>query len=248
MRIALFVTCLADAVYPATGRAVVTVLERLGHTVVFPRDQTCCGQMHLNSGYRREALSLARRFVEVFSPYECIVAPSASCVGTVVDSYRHLAGDAGDPALAEAVDALAPRVHELSELLVDVLGVVELGASFHHRVAYHPSCHSLRVLHLGDQPLRLLGAVEGLELVEHADRTSCCGFGGTFALKNAATSAAMLADKLDAVEQSGADVLCSVDNSCLAHIGGGATRAGLPIRALHLAEILAGPPPAAAIR
>jgi L-lactate dehydrogenase complex protein LldE len=239
MKIALFITCFNDAVYPETGKAIVTVLERLGHEVVFPEAQTCCGQMHLNTGYRSEALALARYFVDVFSPYELVVAPSASCVGTVVDSYANLAEEEGDAWLAAAARDLAPRVHELSELLVDELGVTDVGACFPHRVAYHPTCHSLRVLHLGDQPLQLLRAVQGLELVAFEGAASCCGFGGTFSLKNADTSVAMLADKMAAVRASGAAVLCALDNSCLAHIGGGASRLGSGLRTVHLAEILA---------
>ncbi|MGD0942656.1 MAG: (Fe-S)-binding protein [Acidimicrobiales bacterium] len=239
MKIALFITCFNDAVYPETGKAIVTVLERLGHEVVFPEAQTCCGQMHLNTGYRSEALALARYFVDVFSPYELVVAPSASCVGTVVDSYANLAEEEGDAWLAAAARDLAPRVHELSELLVDELGVTDVGACFPHRVAYHPTCHSLRVLHLGDQPLQLLRAVQGLELVAFEGAASCCGFGGTFSLKNADTSVAMLADKMAAVRASGAEVLCALDNSCLAHIGGGASRLGSGLRTVHLAEILA---------
>ncbi|MGA2528406.1 MAG: (Fe-S)-binding protein [Acidimicrobiales bacterium] len=239
MKIALFITCFNDAIYPETGRAVVAVLERLGHEVVFPDSQTCCGQMHINTGYRTEALALARYFVEVFSPYEAVVAPSASCVGTVVDSYANLAEEEGDAGLSTAVSALAPRVYELSQLLVDKLGVTEVGACFPHRVAYHPTCHSLRVLHVKDQPLQLLRAVEGLELVEFDEATSCCGFGGTFALKNADTSVAMLADKMAAVRASGAEVLCALDNSCLTHIGGGASRLGSGLRTMHIAEILA---------
>ena len=239
MRIALFVTCFNDAVYPETGRAVVKVLERLGHEVVFPEAQTCCGQMHRNSGYRPEALALARRFVDVFAPYEVVVAPSASCVGTVVDSYGDLAEEMGDGTLAEAAHDLAGRVHEFSELLVDVLKVSDVGASFPHRVAYHPTCHSLRVLRSGDRPLQLLREVRALELVDLPAAETCCGFGGIFAVKNAATSVAMLGDKLAALRASGAEVLCSLDNSCLAHIGGGASRLGYGIRAMHLAEVLA---------
>jgi L-lactate dehydrogenase complex protein LldE len=239
MKIALFITCFNDVIYPETGRAVVTVLERLGHEILFPEAQTCCGQMHVNTGYRTEALALARYFVEVFSPHEVVVAPSASCVGTVVDSYANLAEEEGDAELATAVRELAPRVHELSELLVDKLGVTDVGASFPHRVAYHPTCHSLRVLHLKDQPLKLLQAVDGLELVPFDGASTCCGFGGTFALKNADTSVAMLADKMAALQASGAKVLCALDNSCLSHIGGGASRLGSGLRTMHIAEILA---------
>jgi L-lactate dehydrogenase complex protein LldE len=239
MEIALFVTCVNDAVFPATGRAVVAVLERLGHTVAFPPDQTCCGQMHLNSGYRPEALRLARRTVEVLSRYEAVVVPSASCAGTVREMYGYLAQACGDPGLAAAARELAPRVHELCELLVDVLGVTDVGASFPHRVAYHPTCHSLRALHLGDRPRRLLEAVRGLELVEPADAASCCGFGGTFALKNADTSAAMAADKVRAIASTGAQYCCAADNSCLAQIGGTAARTRAGFEVVHLAEILA---------
>jgi len=239
MRIALFVTCVNDAVYPQTGIAVVRLLERLGHEVVFPADQTCCGQMHVNSGYRVEALRLARRFLATFDPFDAVVAPSASCVGTVVESYAHLAEAAGDSALLAEIRSLAPRVHELCELLVDVLGVTDVGATFPHTVAYHPTCHSLRVLGLGDRPTRLLAEVRGLRLVEIPDATSCCGFGGTFALKNAETSTAMVGDKLASIHSTGADVLCAADNSCLAHIAGAASRLRAGLRSMHIAEILA---------
>ena len=239
MRIALFVTCVNDAIFPDTGKSVVRILERLGHEVVFPPEQTCCGQMHLNSGYRTEALRLARRFVSAFGGFDVIVAPSASCVGTIVDSYGHLAEHAGDDALQAEIRQLAPRVHELSQLLVDVLGVTDVGASFPHKVTYHPTCHSLRVLKLGDRPTRLLESVRGLTLVPLPDATSCCGFGGTFAIKNAETSVAMVADKLASVQRTGAEVLCAADNSCLTQIGGAASRLRAGIRVMHLAEVLA---------
>jgi len=244
----MFVTCVNDAVFPGTGRAVVAILERLGHEVVFPTQQTCCGQLHLNSGYRREAAALARAFVEQFEPYDVVVAPSASCVGTIVDSYAHLALDVGDVALADAARALAPRVHELSQLLVDVLGVTDVGASFPHRVTYHPTCHSLRVLAVGDRPLELLRNVRGLTLLPLPDSAACCGFGGTFAVKNAETSVAMVADKIARIRESGAEVCCAADNSCLTHIGGAGSRLRAGFRVMHLAEILAStaPPPGGA--
>jgi L-lactate dehydrogenase complex protein LldE len=243
VRVALFVTCVNDLMFPATGRAVVRVLERLGHTVEFPAAQGCCGQMHANSGYRAEALPLVRGFVETFAGYDAVVAPSGSCVAMVRESYPRLA--AGDPDLAAAVDEVAPRVYELSELLVDVLGVTDVGASFPHRVTYHPTCHGLRMLRLGDRPLRLLRAVRGLDLVDLPGAEECCGFGGTFAVKNADVSAAMLADKCAAIRETGAGYVAAADNSCLAHIGGGLSRgarsgAGAPVRAVHYAEILAG--------
>ncbi len=237
MRIALFVTCLTDTLVPETGIAVVRLLERLGHEVEFPPAQTCCGQMHLNTGYRREARELARRFVRVFADAEVVVAPSASCVGTVREFYPALA--AGDPALEREVAALAPRVLELSELLVGRLGLVDVGAAFPHRVTYHPTCHSLRSLRVGDSPYQLLRAVRGLDLVELPQASECCGFGGTFAVKNADTSAAILADKVRGVLDTGAEVCTAADNSCLLHIGGALSRIRCGVRTAHLAEILA---------
>jgi L-lactate dehydrogenase complex protein LldE len=239
VRIALFVTCFNDTLFPATGRAVVELLERLGHSVEFPEDQTCCGQMHANTGYREEAIALARRFVRVFAGAEMIVSPSASCVAMVRDQYPRLAQTSGDGALEREVAALVPRLLELSELLVDHLGVDDVGAAFAHRVTYHPTCHSLRALHVGDRPLRLLRAVRGIDLVELADARECCGFGGTFAVKNAATSSAILADKVRHVLDTRAEVCVAADNSCLMHIGGALRRRRTGVRTMHLAEILA---------
>jgi L-lactate dehydrogenase complex protein LldE len=238
-RVSLFVTCLADTLFPQTGQAVVHLLERLGVEVEFPREQTCCGQMHFNSGYTREATALARRFVDVFGSSELIVAPSASCAGMVREGYAWAAQWSGDPGLEKAVAELAPRVLELTELLVDRLGVVDVGASFPHRVAYHSTCHSLRVLELGDRPLRLLRAVRGLELAEVAEARECCGFGGTFAIKNADVSTAMLTDKVHHILDTGAEVCTAADNSCLMHIGGALARQRAGVRTMHLAEILA---------
>jgi L-lactate dehydrogenase complex protein LldE len=239
VRVSLFVTCFNDTLFPGTGRAVVRLLERLGHTVDFPEEQTCCGQMHWNAGYRREAVPLARRFVRTFADAEAVVTPSASCAGTVRDGYVDLAAWAGDEALAGAVRALAPRVHELSELLADRLGVEDVGAYYPHRVTLHPTCHSLRVLRLGDRPERLLRAVRGIDLVELPDARECCGFGGTFAIKNPDVSAAMLADKVATVLATRAEVCTAVDTSCLMHIGGALSRNRTGVRTAHLAEILA---------
>ena len=239
MRIALFVTCLADTLFPAVPRATVTLLERLGHEVVFPSGQTCCGQMHVNTGYQADALPVVRHHVEVFEPYDVVVAPSGSCVGSVRHQHARVARRAGDEALAVRAEAVAARTYELSELLVDVLGVEDVGASFPHRVTYHPTCHSLRMLHVDDKPLRLLRNVRGLELLELPSADSCCGFGGTFALKNADTSTAMLADKMRHVVGTGAEVCTAGDSSCLMHIGGGLSRMQTGVRTLHLAEILA---------
>ena len=219
----MFVTCLGDTLFPAVGRAVVRLLERLGHEVEFPEEQTCCGQIHLNSGYAQEGRALARRLAGVFEGFEAVVCPSASCAGT----------------LREQLGAEAPPVHELCELLVDVLGVEDVGAYYPHRVTYHPTCHSLRALRLGERPQRLLRAVRGIELVELPDASECCGFGGTFAVKNADVSTAMLSDKLRAVLSSRAEVVCAVDSSCLMQIGGGLSRGRTGVRPVHLAEILA---------
>jgi len=239
MRIALLVTCLADTVMPQAARATVAVLERLGHEVVFPEAQTCCGQMHLNTGYLPEAAGLARRTAEVFADHEVIVAPSASCVGTIRHQYAQLAEETGDEDLARAAAELAPRVFELSELLVGVLGVTDVGAVMEARVAYHPTCHSLRVLRVGDGPRRLLEAVCGVEVVPFEDEEECCGFGGTFAVKNSEMSTAMLGDKCRAVLATDAEVCTAVDGSCLMQIGGGLSRGRTGVRTMHLAEILA---------
>jgi L-lactate dehydrogenase complex protein LldE len=239
VRIALFVTCLGDTLFPEVGRATVTVLERLGHEVAFPPGQTCCGQMHVNTGYPREAVPLVRRFVDQFTPYDVVVAPSGSCVGSVRHQHAAVAEGAGDPALADAARDVAARTYELSELLVDVLGVEDVGAYYPHRVTYHPTCHSLRMLRVGDRPMRLLRHVRGLDLVELPEAETCCGFGGTFALKNRDVSTAMLADKMRHVLATGAEVCTAGDSSCLMHIGGGLSRLRAGVRTVHLAEVLA---------
>jgi L-lactate dehydrogenase complex protein LldE len=239
VRVALFITCFNDTLFPETGRATVEVLERLGYEVEFPFEQTCCGQMHFNTGYQREAIPLVRRFVEIFSPYEAVVAPSGSCVGMVRDLYPMAAELAGDERLAERVEELAPKVFELSEFLVKKLGVTDVGAYYPHRVTYHPTCHSLRMLKVGDAPLQLLRAVRGIDLVELPEAKECCGFGGTFSVKNADTSAAMLADKIRHVLDTEAESCAAGDNSCLMHIGGGLRRQRAGVGTVHLAEILA---------
>jgi L-lactate dehydrogenase complex protein LldE len=223
VRVELFITCFNDTLFPATGRAVVALLERLGCSVGFPLEQTCCGQMHFNSGYADHGLALAARLERVFADAEVVVSPSASCVGMV----------------REHCPALAGRVFELSEFLVDRLGVVDVGASFPHRVTLHPTCHSLRELRVGDRPWLLLSAVRGIDLVPLADAEECCGFGGTFAVKNADTSVAMLSDKLRRVLDTRAEVCTAADTSCLMHIGGALRRGRAGVRVLHMAEILA---------
>ena len=242
MRIALFATCLADAMFPAAAIATVRLLERLGHRVEFPAGQTCCGQMHVNTGYLREAVPLVRNHVKTFSDYDAVVAPSGSCVGSVRHQHAMVARRAGDSGLADQAESVAAHTFELSEFLVDVLGVDDVGAYYPHRVTYHPTCHSLRMLGVGDKPLRLLRNVRGLTLIELPQAESCCGFGGTFALKNADVSTAMLADKMANIAVTEAQVCTAGDASCLMHIGGGLSRAGSDVRTVHLAEILAATP------
>jgi L-lactate dehydrogenase complex protein LldE len=244
LKIALFITCLGDVLYPQVGQATVRLLERLGCTVTFPANQTCCGQMHTNTGYQRDAAALVRHHVDVFERAlddgaDAIVAPSGSCVGSVRHQHAELARNLDEPVLAVRAEAVAARTYELSELLVNQLGRVEVGAYFPHRVTYHPTCHSLRLLRVGDAPLRLLRAVEGIDLIELPDAEQCCGFGGTFAVKNADTSTAMLIDKLSSVAATGAEVVTAGDSSCLMHIGAGLQHEKKSVRTMHLAEILA---------
>ena len=223
MNVALFITCFNDTLFPSAGKAVVEVLERVGCTVEFPLEQTCCGQMHVNSGYEHEAGGMMSRFARVFAEYDAVVSPSASCVAHV----------------RERIPSMRDRVFELTEFLVDRLGVIDVGASFPHRVTLHPTCHSLRLLEIGDRPRRLLEAVRGIELVQLAEERECCGFGGTFAVKNADTSMAMLSDKLRRILDTQDEVCTAADNSCLMHIGGALRRQRAGVRAMHLAEILA---------
>lgn len=239
-RVGLFVTCVGDLAAPEIGRATVEVLRRVGVEVVFPEGQGCCGQMHVNSGYAPMALPMVRSFVDAFADCDVVVVPSGSCAGSIRHQHRLVATMAGDEDLVARVDGLTPRVRELSEFLVHDLGVEDVGAVFAHKVAYHPSCHSLRVAHVGDAPYRLLRGVRGLELVEQSDAEGCCGFGGTFSVKNADTSGAILAEKLAAMADAGAEYVTSLDASCLMHLGGGLARGRSRIRTVHLAQILAG--------
>lgn len=239
MRIALFITCYNDTLFPETGIAVVRVLERLGHTVEFPTAQTCCGQMHYNTGYQAEALPLVRRFVEVFRDYEVICIPSSSCVAMIREHYEKIAAESGDKVLQSEVTTLLTRVYEFTELLVHRLGVEDVGAVYPHRVTYHASCHSLRSLHLGDLPMRLLAQVRDMEIVPLERVDQCCGFGGTFAIKNADVSGAMLEEKLQYLKKTQAEICVACDNSCLMHLQGALHRQHGTMRTRHIAEILA---------
>jgi len=239
MRVGLMVTCINDTLFPEVGKAVVTLLRRLGVDVDFPATQTCCGQPFVNTGYLTEAVPVVRNFVSAFEGYDYVVTPSGSCAGSARHQHALVARRSGDARLAAAVDDIAPRVLEMSEFLVDVLGVTDVGAAFPHTVAYHPTCHSLRMLGVGHRPMSLLREVRGIGLVELADAESCCGFGGTFAVKNSDTSVAMGSDKARHAVASGAEVLVAGDSSCLMHIGGILSRQRAGVRTMHLAEVLA---------
>ena len=228
MKVSLFMTCLADTLYPSVGQATVTLLERLGCEVEFLEQQTCCGQMHMNTGYPALAGQLVRGFAKTYEGVEAVVLPSGSCTAMLRSHAEHVA-----PGVS------MPPVYELSEFLVDVLGVTDVGATFEHSVTYHPTCHSLRLLGVGDRPYQLLRSVRGLQLQELTDAAQCCGFGGTFALKNSDTSGAMGHDKIATVMDTGAEFLCASDASCLMHLSGVAAKEGAPVQTVHLAEILA---------
>ena len=239
MHASLFITCYNDTLFPETGRAVVRLLERLGVTLDFHPGQTCCGQMHANTGFRAEAYSQAKRFLRLYQNAEAVVIPSSSCVAMIRDQYPGLIDELGSPALRSEFEALLPRVFEFSEFLTDRLGVEDVGAYFPHRVTYHASCHGLRGLHVGDRPMRLLAKVRGIDLVPLENLDRCCGFGGTFSIKNAEVSSAMLAEKLGDVQKTRAEYCTALDNSCLMHLGGALHRQFAPMRTLHLAQILA---------
>ena len=239
MKVALMLTCINDTMFPETGKSVVRLLRRLGVDVDFPPAQTCCGQPMINTGYLDEAVPVVRQFVSAFEGYDAIVTPSGSCAGSARHQHDMVARRSGDVRLVEAVARTGPKTYELSEFLVDVLGVEDVGAYFPHTVTYHPTCHSLRLLGVGDRPTRLLRAVKGLRLADLPAAEECCGFGGTFALKNAETSVAMGADKVRHARETGAEVLVASDNSCLLQMGGILSRQRGGMRVMHLAEILA---------
>ena len=239
MRVGLMVTCINDALFPETGKATVALLRRLGVDVEFPAGQTCCGQPMVNTGYLDEAVPSVRAFVSAFEGYDAVVLPSGSCTGSVRHQHGLVARRSGDPALVDGVAALTPRVYDLSEFLVDVLGVTDVGAYFPHRATFHPTCHSLRLVGVGDRPRRLLDEVRGLTLVDLPAAEECCGFSGTFSVKNHDTSVAMASDKARHVRETGAEVLVAGDNMCLMNIGGVLSRQRAGVRVVHLAEVLA---------
>jgi L-lactate dehydrogenase complex protein LldE len=237
-RVALFVTCLADQLWPAVGHATVAVLEKAGCTVEFDARQTCCAQPAFNSGYQEEARRVARHFLEVFESADAIVAPSGSCTA-MVHRFGELFRD--EPAWHARAERVAARTHELASFLVRELGLTDLGARFPARLAWHDACHGLRELGLKSEPRQLLARVRELELVEFAAAESCCGFGGTFSVKFPELSTAMLDHKLASLAREKVTHLSSLDGSCLMQLGGRLARQGSPVKTVHLAEVLAGP-------
>jgi L-lactate dehydrogenase complex protein LldE len=235
-KVSLFVPCFVDQLMPEVAVDTVKVLRRIGCDVDFPEDQTCCGQPAFNTGYWDEARPCAERFVRVFGSAEAIVCPSGSCSTMVRNFYPELLKDS--PARTDAL-TVGQRTYELSEFLVKVAGVTDVGASFPHTVTYHASCHGLRELHLRDEPLQLLRAVKGLKLVDMARYDECCGFGGTFATKFASISAAMGQSKVESIAQTGAEYVTAIDPSCLMHVQGILGRNKAKARTIHLASILA---------
>ncbi|HUB34537.1 MAG TPA: (Fe-S)-binding protein [Bryobacteraceae bacterium] len=236
-RVSLFVTCIVDQLFPQTGMAMAQVIERLGYAVDFPPDQTCCGQPAFNSGYRSDARTVARHFLKTFEASECIVVPSGSCTSMVTHHYAELFRK--EPETLARVEALARRIFEFSTFLTEVAGVEDVGASFPGTVTFHDGCHALRELGVKSAPRRLLANVRGLELREMEPAEECCGFGGTFSVKFPELSTAMTRTKIEAIERTGARAVVSLDPSCLMQIQGALSRAGSPIRTLHLAEVLA---------
>lgn len=236
-RVSLFVTCIVDQVFPQVGIAITQVLERLGYQVDFPQAQTCCGQPAFNSGYTDEARKIARHFLDVFRDSETIIVPSGSCTSMIshhfADIFEH------DPKLLAEAHALEPRVWEFSRFLLEGAGVEDVGARFDGVVTYHDSCHALRELGIQNGPRKLLAKVQGLTLSEMGAAEECCGFGGTFSIKFPEVSGAMARTKIDSIQKTGASTVVSIDSSCLMQLQGVIDRAGLPIRTLHLAEVLA---------
>ncbi|MCX6621761.1 MAG: (Fe-S)-binding protein [Acidobacteria bacterium] len=236
-RVSLFVTCLIDQLFPRAGLAMAEVLERLGYEIDFPEAQTCCGQPAFNSGYRDEARTVASYFLDVFGGAERVVVPSGSCAAMIKHHFEELFEK--DPARKAQAQAMAARTWEFSEFLTDVARVEDVGARFEGVVTFHDSCHGLRELHLKQGPRRLLGHVRGLTLREMTAAEECCGFGGTFSVKFPEVSGGMVRTKIDSIVETGADTVVAIDSSCLMQIRGAMSRAGLPVRTMHLAEVLA---------
>lgn len=237
MKVSLFITCLVDQFFPEVGMSVVSVLRKLGVEVDFPGEQTCCGQPAFNSGFSSEARDLAKRFIAIFENSEYVVAPSGSCTSMVRVFYPELFRD--DPDWHKRAESLASRTYEFTEFVVNVLGVEDVGAAYHGKVALHQSCHLLRELKVRTEPQRLLRSVKGIEVVELERSEACCGFGGLFSIKYPHISGGILQDKIDSVAKSGAAVVVASDVGCLMHIAGGLSRQAAPATTMHIAELLA---------
>jgi len=233
----LCATCLVDQFFPEVGVATVKVLRHLGVDVAFPEDQTCCGQIGFNGGYRKEAAEVAKHFIQTFEPFEHIVVPSGSCASMVKVYYKELFEH--DPEWLERAQAVAEKTHELSEFIVNVLGVTEVGATSTGLVTYHDACHLLRELGISEEPRTLIQNVHGVELQEMAKSDACCGFGGLFSVKFPEVSAAILRDKLKNIGDSGASAVVANDCGCLMHMRGAMRRNGTAVRGKHIAELLA---------
>ncbi|MBU5441988.1 (Fe-S)-binding protein [Paenibacillus sp. MSJ-34] len=236
MRVSLFITCLADQMYPHVGESVVRVLHRFGCEVDFPETQTCCGQPAFNSGYQDEAREVARNLIRAFEHSDYVVSPSGSCTGMIAHYYPDLFRQ--EPEWAEKARRLVAKTYEFTQFLVHVLGVKDVGAEFGHKVTYHPSCHASRLLGVKEEPIELLGRVRGLELADLPRKEDCCGFGGTFAVKMADMSEAMVCEKAANICETGAEVLVGTDMGCLMNIEGRLNKEGKPIRVMHLAQLL----------
>ena len=236
--VTLFVQCLVDGIYPEVGEAMVTIFNKLGISVNCPSDQTCCGQPAFNAGYRKAARVAAKRFIEIFEDAESIVCPSGSCVNMVKNDYGELFKD--DPKWFERAIQVGQRTFELSQYIVDILKIDDVGASYNGKVTYHDSCHLLRSLGISEQPRRLIRNIKSAELVEMKDSDRCCGFGGTFSIKYPVISTAMVDDKVHNIIASGADTVTGCDVSCLMNIQGRLSRIGSSVKTLHIAQLLAG--------
>ncbi len=237
LRVSLFVTCIVDQLFPKVGLAMADVLERAGCSIDFPKEQTCCGQPAFNSGYRSEARDVARHFLKVFRDSEYIVVPSGSCTAMVSHHYEDLFKK--DPEALAEVHSIKGRIWEFSQFLLEVAKVDDVGARCDKVVTYHDSCHALRELKIKDGPRRLLSNVGGLTLEEMDIPEECCGFGGTFSVKFADISGAMVQTKVDSILRTNAEAVVSIDSSCLMQIQGALSRAGSKVETMHLAEVLA---------
>lgn len=235
MKVSLFITCLSDALYPRVGEAMVRLLAKYGVSLEFPTVQTCCGQPAFNSGYWKEARESAKTILDAFEDSDFVISPSGSCTG-MIHHYPKLFED--DPVMLKRANKLQRKSFEFTQFLVQVLGVTDVGAAFPHKVTYHPSCHGSRILGVKNEPLALIQNVKGLELVPLPFAEDCCGFGGTFAVKMADISGAMVTEKVDHVLETEAEVLVGLDMACLLNIAGNLRYRNEPVRVMHLAELL----------